>query len=304
MTVGLRTTAAAWIAASVLLLPELADAQNRRVAVPRPIQARPAVRTGVYYAPSVYYRPWYAYGYYSPWLYGGWGYGYPYYPYAWGPWGYAGYAPYYYGGGYYDISGSMRLQVSPRETEVFVDGYYAGTVDEFDGVFQRLRLEPGEHDVELFLAGHRSFQQKLYLQPGRTFNVRHSMEALGPGDVQPTRPVAPPRPSTGPQSRSSQRQPPIRPRDRDTEGDRDANQAPASRSEFGSLVLRVQPGDASVTIDGNAWENSGGGDRLIVQLGPGVHHVQINKDGYRTYMTDITIKPGDTTTLNVAMTKE
>jgi hypothetical protein len=228
------------------------------------------------------------------------GYGYPYYPYAWGPWGYAP----YYGGGYYDISGSMRLQVSPRETEVFVDGYYAGTVDDFDGVFQRLRLEPGEHDVELFLSGHRSFQQKLYLQPGRTFSVRHSMEPLGPGDVQPTRPVAPARPSTGPQSRSSQRQPPIRPRDRDTEGDRDANQDRASRSEFGSLVLRVQPGDATVTIDGNAWENSGGGDRLIVQLGPGVHHVQISKDGYRTYMTDITIKPGDTTTLNVAMTKD
>ena len=28
----------------------------------------------------------------------------------------------------YDISGSLRLQVSPRQTEVFIDGYYAGTV--------------------------------------------------------------------------------------------------------------------------------------------------------------------------------
>jgi uncharacterized membrane protein len=65
--------------------------------------------------------------------------------------------------------------------------------------------------------------------------------------------------------------------------------------------LRVQPGDASITIDGEAWEHSGN-ERLIVQLGPGVHNVQIRKDGYRTYMTDIAIRPGETTTLNVAMT--
>ena len=95
------------------------------------------------------------YGYYgSPWFYGGWG-----YPYAYGyaPWGY----PYAYGGGYYDDA-SLRLQVSPRETEVFVDGYFAGTVDDFDGTFQRLHLEPGDHDLELYLPGHRSFQQKVY----------------------------------------------------------------------------------------------------------------------------------------------
>ena len=67
-------------------------------------------------------------------------------------------------------------------------------------------------------------------------------------------------------------------------------------------MLRVQPGDANITIDGEAWENSGGNERLIVQLGSGVHNVQIRKDGYRTYMTDITVRAGETITLNVAMT--
>ena len=64
----------------------------------------------------------------------------------------------------------------------------------------------------------------------------------------------------------------------------------------------MQPGDASITIDGEAWENNRQNERLIVQLGPGVHTVQIRKDGYRTYMTDVTIRPGETTALNVAMT--
>jgi hypothetical protein len=298
VTLGLRTTAAACIAASILIMPVVSEAQARR-AVPRTIHSRPVVRPGIYYAPSVYYRPWYASGYYgSPYFYGFYGgWGYPYYPY-YGPWGYG---PYY--GGYYDISGSMRLQVSPRETEVFVDGYYAGTVDDFDGVFQRLHLEPGEHDLELFLPGHRSYQQKIYLQPGRTFSVRHGMETLSPGDAQPVRPAGAPRPAAGSRSRSAQRLPPIRPRDRDAGADRDANAA-STPSEFGSLVLRVQPDDATVTIDGDEWENSGDSGRLIVQLGPGVHNVQIRKDGYRTYMTDITVRPGETTTLNVAMTKQ
>jgi hypothetical protein len=187
--------------------------------------------------------------------------------------------------------------VTPREAEVFVDGYYAGTVDNFDGTFQRLHVQPGDHDLEVFLPGHRSYQQKVYLQPGKTFNVRHTMETLGPGEAEPARPAGRPK-TNGPSSRS-QRQPPIGPPDRDAEQNQEPGRTPAA--QFGSLALRVQPGDASITIDGEAWEHSGN-ERLIVQLGPGVHNVQIRKDGYRTYMTDIAIRPGETTTLNVAMT--
>ena len=85
-------------------------------------------------------------------------------------------------------------------------------------------------------------------------------------------------------------------------GPRPRIQNEVSRSEFGSLAIRVQPGDVSITIDGEPWENTGQNERLIVQLGPGVHNVQIRRDGYRTYMTDVTVRPGETTTLNVAMT--
>jgi hypothetical protein len=64
----------------------------------------------------------------------------------------------------------------------------------------------------------------------------------------------------------------------------------------------VQPGDATITIDGEVWESSGDNERFIVQLGAGVHNVEIRKDGYRTYITDVTVRPDDTTTLNVALT--
>ena len=55
-------------------------------------------------------------------------------------WYYNGYA-YGYGHGY--PAGELRLQVRPPHAEVYVDGYFAGLVDDFDGVLQGLRLEEG-----------------------------------------------------------------------------------------------------------------------------------------------------------------
>ena len=141
LRVSLITTAVV-VASSVLLVPASADAQFRRVARPRvsvvvrpSIVARPraTVFVGGYYYPSLYRSSLY-YGY--PGYYGGYS---GYYGAAYYQW------PPYYGGGFYDVSGAARLQVTPRQTEVFIDGYYAGTVDDFDGFLQRLRIEPGEH---------------------------------------------------------------------------------------------------------------------------------------------------------------
>jgi hypothetical protein len=304
----LRATATTLCAVTLtaLLVPAEVDAQPRQ-AVPRAaVPARPIAHPGGYHRAPAVYRPYYS----NPYWYGGF---YPgFYPYSFyfsvgfPCCGYPAYGyPYYPYYGYpfiYDNSASLRLQVSPREAEVFVDGYYAGTVDDFDGTFQRLHVVPGDHDLELFLPGHRSYQQKVYLQPGKTFNVRHAMEPLAPGDAEPARPTAKPQPAGAPPPRSSERHPGAPPRDRDRGGAGNQEPGRTSQSQFGSLALRVQPGDAIITIDGDAWENPGQNERLIVQLGPGVHNVQISKDGYRTYMTDVTIRPGETTALNVAMT--
>src|SRR5690348_18075962 len=61
--------------------------------------------------------------------------------------GYYGYSPGYYRSRYRD-GGSVRIQVEPSKTRVYVDGYYAGIVDDFDGIFQRLSRSE-EHTSEL-----------------------------------------------------------------------------------------------------------------------------------------------------------
>jgi hypothetical protein len=70
------------------------------------------------------------------------------------------------------------------------------------------------------------------------------------------------------------------------------------------LTLRVQPGDASITIDGERWEGPSDNERLTIQLPAGSHNIQIRKDGYRTYNTDVTLRRGENTPVNVALTKQ
>ena len=183
---------------------------------------RPVLQTRTWHAPG--------FGYYTPLAYPGYFYGPPWGLHQYGPWG-----PYpYYGGYYYRERGSVRLQVKPVETEVYVDGYYAGVVDSYDGFFQRLSLPPGQHDIELRLDGYRSIQEQVYLTIGQSYRIEHGMEPLGPGETTPP----PPTPRAEPQVEpvlELEPEPFAWPeRDRTT-------LAPATPAGFGDLVVRVQP---------------------------------------------------------------
>jgi hypothetical protein len=67
--------------------------------------------------------------------------------------------------------GDIRLQVRPRDAAVYVDGYYAGVVDDFDGVFQRLTLEVGPHQIELDAPGLEPQLFDVYVDPARTVTI-------------------------------------------------------------------------------------------------------------------------------------
>jgi hypothetical protein len=77
--------------------------------------------------------------------------------------------------------------------------------------------------------------------------------------------------------------------------------SPQNRGELGTLNLRVQPEDAIVTIDGERWDSPQGGSRLVVQLAPGVHRIEVRKDGFRTYTSTVQILPGQPQTINVSL---
>lgn len=123
---------------------------------------------------------------------GGW------YPWGWGGYGFAGYYglydPWYYGGyggyggygyrsQYYQTrrdDGSVRLKVKPRDASVYVDGYYAGRVDDFDGVFQSLPLEPGPHRIEVQLDGYAPLTFDVRVLPERRVTFEGEMTPAAP----------------------------------------------------------------------------------------------------------------------------
>jgi hypothetical protein len=71
--------------------------------------------------------------------------------------------------------GDVRLDISPREAAVYVDGYYAGIVDDFDGVLQRLTLEAGPHKIEVELPGFETRAFDVLVDPTRTIDLHDEL---------------------------------------------------------------------------------------------------------------------------------
>lgn len=154
---------------------------------------------------QVIYRPVYlssVFGY-DPWSYGRYGYGsywgspfaFGYFP-GYGSSYYYGYGyPSYYGAGYYGSgyaagayedeqgaadaqlpSGAVRFRVSPTHARIYIDGALAGTVDDFDGLSNHLRLTAGSHAYELRADGYRSHVGVLTVVAGETRTERVNLE--------------------------------------------------------------------------------------------------------------------------------
>jgi hypothetical protein len=277
---------------TLALWPPGAAAQ-RRGPIGRPIGRRLVIRGG-FYGP-VFFDPWYSYGYGYPWY--GYGFGYQYgYPYP--PYGYYGRADV--------LTSSLRLEVTPKQAEVYVDGYRAGTVDDFNGFFQRLHVRPGQHDLVLYFDGYRTVHQRLYLNSGADQKVRYTMVPLSAGEQAEPRPqppvVSPEEPANTPPNL-----PPMRPR----AGGPGRGGPPPMRPQpaepgrpdarFGAVSVRVLPADAEVLVDGERWSGSTGQDRLVVQLPEGRHHVEVRKSGFESFAGDIDINRGETIPLNISL---
>ena len=78
------------------------------------------------------------------------------------------------------------------------------------------------------------------------------------------------------------------------------NRAPGS-THLGTLVLRVQPGDASVLVDGEPWRGSQSQDRLVIPLAEGAHRVRVEKAGFQVFAVEVDVRAGETSSFNVSL---
>ena len=290
------------------------------------------------YRPYRYYPGygyWYGPGYSSAYYYGYW----PYYGASayWGVGGYygggygAGYGGGYYGGGYYgggspyyrsyssSDASALRLLVEPDDARVYVDGYYAGEVDDFDGMFQRLNVAPGRHEITLKKDGYRTHRFKVFAPESGTLKLRYTMEkGSGPDTMED---LAGERGLYEEQHRETRRD------ERDTyDRDREREDRPENRvredapvdeprheaeppaglvtdgnAAPGLLTLTVSPADASVYVDGRfvgAARQTG-----ELELRPGRHRVEVVRPGFRTAERDVMVETGRTQALSLDLAR-
>ena len=66
--------------------------------------------------------------------------------------------------------------MSPSHARVYVDGALAGTVDDFNGLTDNLRLTPGTHTYELRADGYRTHSGVLHVVLGQTRTERVNLQ--------------------------------------------------------------------------------------------------------------------------------
>jgi hypothetical protein len=214
-----------------------------------------------------------------------------------------------YGYRYAEPDSSLRVSVKPKQAAVYVDGYFAGTVDDFDGAFQRLHVIPGEHDIVIYLQGYRSIRQRLYLSPNGNRKITGTMEKLLPGEAEEQAPV-PAEPPPG-----AERVPPpdpfpgrgAMPRARGPRRPELPPPSPAGSEQSprgGSLVIRIQPADADVLIDGEHWRGPSGDERLVVSLAEGRHQLEVRKEGYQPFTSEVEVRRNESVPLNVNLARD
>lgn len=263
----------------------------------------------------------YGYGYhgYYPHSHGYYGGGYyPYYrPYFYGSWwpydGY--YSSGYYGGGYYGgyygrgyaygfapaytyRSGSdaaaLRVFVDPEKTRVYLDGAYAGVADDFDGVFQRLYLAPGGHELTFKLDGYRAHRMRVYVTPGQTLKIEHDMrKGAGEDTFEDLSGGRDDRDAPEGRPQGEYQHPHDRPAPDARGGDLSAPPEP------GRLRLDVRPGDASVYVDGEFRGTAAQLGELTLPTGP--HRIEVVRPGFRTEERDVDVAPGSSRAVTIEL---
>ena len=97
-------------------------------------------------------------------------YGYPYPPYY-----YPVPAPEYETDIEAEAAGSVRIDIPQRDATIYVDGFYVGMVEDFNGDTEQLNLVPGPHHLEIRAPGFQTAIFDVNIQSGKTITYRTAL---------------------------------------------------------------------------------------------------------------------------------
>lgn len=181
--------------------------------------------------------------------------------------------------------------IRPGRARLYLDGRFIGRADEFDGRPDALFLEPGTYTLEARLGGYRSDRFELTADIGCRYDIRHWLERErgepverledGPPSPFPLERVFGPAHDDSVVGGPSVTEP--RPPDAAGPPGPRARSIPRSAVERATLILRVTPPQATVTLDGELLAT--GEELMRVQAGLAVEAgrrvLEVSANGYR-----------------------
>jgi hypothetical protein len=84
------------------------------------------------------------------------------------------------------VTGEIKLEVTPDRAAVFVDGHFAGTVNQFRGAGRGMLVAPGNHHIKIDLVGYQPFETDVTLLAKQKITVKTT---LAPGTMQQADPA-------------------------------------------------------------------------------------------------------------------
>jgi len=84
------------------------------------------------------------------------------------------------------ITGEIKLEVTPDRAAVFVDGHFAGTVNQFRGAGRAMLIAPGKHHIKIGLVGYQPFETDVTLLANQKITVKTDLAA---GTIQQADPA-------------------------------------------------------------------------------------------------------------------
>ena len=217
-------------------------------------------------------------GYYG---HAGYGYGYshysspyyyPYFAYASPPWGW------WYGGSPYrgfpykidpDAPGAVETHISPKKAVIHVDGEYVGQARDYNGRWNLLWLDSGDHVIEFSKDGYKTLRRHVDVQAGMHTRIAERMEKGDGLDPRSTeRAAAPPPRSSSPAD------------------------PPQGSLRRGLLRLEIGPLDAAVYLDGEFLARASELSRLhgAIPVARGPHKIEVVRPGFESRVVDVDVE--------------
>jgi PEGA domain len=75
------------------------------------------------------------------------------------------------------VTSEVKLKVTPERAAVFVDGNFAGYVQQFSGMGRGMLVSPGAHHIKIALAGYQEFDTDVNLLPKQKVTIKTELVA-------------------------------------------------------------------------------------------------------------------------------